>query len=182
MTADLDPLPPSQITGDAGPIQLATGERPLYRASFSPHLLLTHLKVSLVVTNRRVIVQEPHTLFGVIAHGYAEHSSRHEVIAEVVAGDRLSSRKFVWGAGAALFALYALAQLGGLGAFGVLLALALLVAAAAMFLTARVNGVFLRNTGGGLLVAPAGRQQRALVDEAKAAINEILMAAERPGP
>lgn len=168
---------PNPPHGMPSPMSLVPGEQVRYRAEFSPHLILSHLKVHLVATDRRVMVHEPHTLFGVIEHGYLERSSPLPTVCEVTASYRVETRKIIWGIGMVLVGLFLLFTVGG---FVVLGALALFAAAAWQFLTCRVLGVFVRNHGAGVLVARAGRAEQFLVEQAAAALNEVLLTSPEP--
>ncbi|MCK0438491.1 hypothetical protein MUG78_03170 [Gordonia alkaliphila] len=53
------------------PITLLPGEQVIRHAEFTPRLILVYLKTSMVLTNRRLVVSSPNTLFGFIPHGYS---------------------------------------------------------------------------------------------------------------
>jgi hypothetical protein len=159
-------------------IHLTAGERILFRTQFTPHLILSHLKVSVVATNKRLVVQEPNTLFGVISQGYLEKASPLSTITQITAGNAMSGRKLVGGAVSVLAALYFFLGLPG---YGIIVGLALLALAAFLFLSARTVGIFFHNFGGGVLAAPAGHREEPAVEHAKRRINDLLFA-DAPTP
>lgn len=165
---------PRQIHDLPETVVLGEGEVLRYRADFSPYLVMSHLRVTMLLTDRRVIVQRPHTLFGFVPRGYSEQSSPVDAVCEVISGEQVSSRKIASGAFFGLFGLYLLFGLGG--PVGILLGLVLLGCAAFQILSSQSMGVFVRNHGAGILAAPAGRAERAEVDRAKLALSEVLYA------
>lgn len=156
-------------------ITLTQGEVTRFSAEFSPNLILTHLRVAVVLTDRRVIVRRPNTIFGLVPLGYLEQSSPIEHISEFDAGERISTKHLFYGAGAALFGLLSIFA-GALGpmALSAPMGLVLLAVAAYLFLTAHSIGVLFRNHGSGVLEAPAGRNERHLVEQARSRIDDIL--------
>jgi hypothetical protein len=150
-------------------------EHELSRTQFSPHTILTQLKVTLVVTNRRVIVHRPNTLFGIFQCGYVERFSSLAKVAEVTSGDQLSSRKIASGVVCALLAIMMFASQVMPGAIGIVIGLVLLGLAVFEFASARTRGVFVRNVGGGVLAAPAGRMDGSELDRAKQSIEHAVL-------
>lgn len=157
------------------PITLTPGESLRFSTLFSPHLILSHLKVTLVVTDRRVVVRRPNTIFGAIPLGFIEKSTPIRHVSQVTVGEEVSTKKLLYGIGAVLSGLLSL--FGGAfaaGPTGILLGLIMLPLAAYFFLTARELGIWVRNHGAGVLLAPAGGGERQLVEQAGKILNELL--------
>lgn len=158
-------------------IQIVQSEQVRYQAYFSPNLILKHLKVELMLTDKRVVVRSPNTIFGLIPLGYLERSAPLDKVAEVAAGESVSTRKLVYGGLAALFGLLTFVSTGiGIGgaALSLLIGLCAWGFAAYCFLTAHVIGISFRNCGAGVLSAPASRSERPQVEQARAHIHHIL--------
>lgn len=163
------------MTSPAQPA-LLPGESVRYHAALTPRLILKHLKTTLVVTDRRVIVQEPNTLFGLIPMGHLEQSAPLSSVVTVNDGEHTSSRNLLFGSISAFMALYLLIG-GGILALG---ALVFAVIAALLFLTAFHTGISIRTSGGNALQANSGRSERHLVAEAKAQVNFLVFGAAAP--
>ncbi|MGC4934450.1 hypothetical protein ACLQ3C_12285 [Gordonia sp. DT30] len=73
------------------------GERVIYQTKFSPRLILKHLKVTVTLTDERVHISEPHTLFAIFPHGGYCNSVPLHAISDVAAGNTASSRAIMWG-------------------------------------------------------------------------------------
>lgn len=154
-------------------IALMRGETTQIDVSFSPHLILQHLRTRVLLTDRRVIVQWPHTLFGVIPLGYACGSAPLDAINQVNHGHMMRSGRVLAGASALAAGVLTLFA----GSQGVLITLLLFALAAVMFMTARVTGVFF-DTGGNHLLAAAGRgRDTAAVEETAQRVIEAIQVA-----
>lgn len=155
---------------------LVPGEQVRLSETFSPNVILKHLTVTLTVTDRRVIVRQPNTIFGLIPLGYLESTSGLHHIAGVTAGESFSTRRVLYGAAAIIFGLFAL--LGGSFLAGSVISalLGVVLIVFGVYLLAKVHeiGISFRNAGGGALFAPAGRSERARVDQARNHINYLL--------
>lgn len=163
-------------------IEIAPGEVIRYSAQFSPNLLFTHLKTSVVITETRVIVRRPNTIFAIVPMGYIEHTSPIQHISQLSAGEALSSRRVTAGVIAMLLALYAFVVAVSTFPAVLLLAIVFGIVAAVLFLTARSLGVIFRNHGGGDLIATAGRNERARVDDARRTITALWFGDGTPAP
>lgn len=69
------------------PIPLLPGEQVIRHIDFTPRLILTYLKTTMILTNRRVVVSSPNTLFGFIPHGYSVHAAPLETVTDVACGN-----------------------------------------------------------------------------------------------
>jgi len=164
---------------DAPGISLMPGETTKIDVSFSPHLILQHLRTRVLLTDRRVIVQWPHTLFGIIPMGYACGSAPLDAVDQINHGHMMRSGRVLGGIAALLFGLYMLVVPMG-GGISKLLALVVLLVAAAMFATSRVTGIFF-DTGGNHLLAANGRGKdiATVEDTAQRVIEAIQSAHDR---
>lgn len=152
----------------APPIQLLPGERVLQHVEFSPRLILRHLKVTMILSNQRLYVTEPHTLFMFIPHGYYTHTAPLECISDVQAGNQLNSKRATFGGFMCLLAFMSLFV--GMGEISVLIFLLFAAIGAVLMLTARRMAVVARTYGGGVLGAPAGSGDTAIMEMMQAAI------------
>ncbi|WP_107658208.1 variant leucine-rich repeat-containing protein [Nocardia suismassiliense] len=160
---------------DQTSIRLMPGETLRLSTHFSPHLILSHLKVGLVVTDRRVVVHRPNTIFAVIPHGSLEQATPLGKVSEIAVGEAVSTRHLVYGAGSLLVALLALFSAPAIsGVTGFVLGLALLGVSAYFFSTARQFGIWVRNQGGGVLRAPAGHHERRLINAAQNCLETLI--------
>ncbi|MBY6368135.1 variant leucine-rich repeat-containing protein [Rhodococcoides corynebacterioides] len=159
-------------------ITLAPGERARFSEEFSPNIILTQFKTTMVITDRRVIVRQPNAIFGIIPRGYNEQTSPLRHVSQINAGESFSTRKLIQGGLGVIMGLYLTA---GLAAFSPALAvLGLLVIALGAFLlyTAHELGIGFRNHGGGVLFAAASKSERGKVEAAKRAVTDIVFARE----
>ncbi|NMM88184.1 hypothetical protein B2J88_28145 [Rhodococcus sp. SRB_17] len=152
-------------------IAIAPGEVVRFSEQFCPNMILTHLTTTVTLTDKRIIVRRPNTLFGIIPMGYNEHSSPIGHIAQVSAGESFSSKMLAGGAMSTLFALYAFIMPTPIG---VLIGLVLLAIAIVLFLKAHSLAFVIRNSGAGTLVAQAAKSERNKVAYAQAAIRDLL--------
>ncbi len=171
--------PQSATAAEAPGIALMPGETTRLDASFSPHLILQHLRTRVLLTDRRVIVQSPHTLFGIIPMGYACGSAPLDAVDQINHGHMMRSSRVLAGLAALLFGLYLLVLPMG-GGVSKLIAIVMLAVAVAMFATARVTGIFF-DTGGNHLLAAAGRGKDigTIEDTAQRVIEAIQVAHDR---
>ncbi|GAB2659667.1 hypothetical protein GCM10027169_23380 [Gordonia jinhuaensis] len=154
---------------------LAAGEMVRYQGQFTPHMIRAHMKTTVTITDRRVVVNKPHMLFGLIPHGYLEAESPLRHISQLSVGHHTSGRRLVLGVVLGLCALSALWQAVADGDVRYLLAfLVLLVGTIVAVLSATTTGIFFRNTGGGVLVASSGRSELAEAQRARAEIGQLL--------
>ncbi len=155
-------------------------ERVLLHSEFSPHLILKHLKTTMILTDQRVYVHEPHTVLGFIPYGGHQQSAPLERIADVYSGDTTSTRRAMIGGGIVLLGLYTLLAGGYLGGAGAgLVGLIIAAIGVAVFLTARTIGISVRSSGGGALVAHGGSADRAAADRMHAAVTIEATKAQR---
>lgn len=162
-------------------ITIQPGEVVRFSDQFSPNMILTHLKVSVVLTDQRVIVRRPNTLFGIIPKGYSESSSPLRHISQVSAGEFFSSRFLIYAAVLILTGLSAL--FGGAvisGGIGVVIGLIFIGLGVFFFMKAHTIGIAFRNHGAGVLSAEASKTERARVEIAKQAINSLLFGFGQP--
>ncbi|WP_194835927.1 hypothetical protein [Nocardia sp. XZ_19_369] len=160
---------------DQTSIRLMPGETLRLSTHFSPHLILSHLKVGLAVTDRRVVVHRPNTIFAVIPHGSLEQATPLGKVSEIAVGEAVSTRHLVYGAGSLLVALLSLFSAPAIsGVAGFVLGLALLGVSAYFFSTARQFGIWVRNQGGGVLRVPAGHHERRLISAAQSCLETLI--------
>lgn len=145
-------------------------EQVLLHSEFSPNLILKHLKVTMILTNQRVYLHEPHTVLGFIPFGGRQQSVPLECVSDVSSGEHTSSSRAMMGAGAAIFGVLML--LGGAigGSGSALLGLVLIVIGGILMLTARSVAVVVRSTGGGTLTAPGSSADRPATDQMHLAV------------
>ncbi len=160
---------------------LLQDEQIRHQAQFSPNLILTHLKTTLVVTDRRVIVNHPNTVFGVFPKGYTESTSALSDISEVTTGEIHSGREMTYGVGACLVGVMML-FLGIMGsAASFVFGLVLLIVGALLIIGAGSTGISFLNTGGGRLVAVGGKNDRHHVEAAGREVTRLLFSLPTPG-
>lgn len=156
------------MTAAAAQPPLLDGEVVHYHAQFSPRLILKHIKTTVTLTNRRVIVHEPHVIFGFFEHGHflGEIPLRH--VAAISTGNTTSSRRIMWGTFAILLGLLVLGSGAVLQSAGasVLLALILIVIGVIFFATAHSNGIVFRSTGGSTLAAHGSKAELPQIEHA----------------
>ncbi|MDI9914320.1 hypothetical protein [Rhodococcus sp. IEGM 1379] len=152
-------------------IAIAPGEVVRFSEQFCPNMILTHLTTTVTLTDKRIIVRRPNTLFGIIPMGYNEHASPISHIAQVSAGESFSTKLI--GAGT-VFLIWALMSFIGLDVLGTLFGLLQLAIAIACFFKAHHLAFVIRNTGAGTLVAQAAKSERNKVAYAQAAIRDLL--------
>ncbi len=177
----MPPAPPPVSASDTGPIttippsaavyppaasadqgfDLAPGETILHQAYFTPYLLRQHLKSQVLLTDKRLVVSHPMTIFALIPAGYVISSAPYSHVQRLDCGTLISTRRLTVGAALALAALLSLTEPGRLmfgGGFynsdltvtGVLFFLLLAAGAAICFITARKVGMFF-SAGEGLV-------------------------------
>lgn len=156
------------------PITLMPGETLRLSTQFSPYLILTHLKITLVVTDRRVVVRRPNTIFAVIPRGFLEQATPLTRVSEIAAGEAVSTPHLFFGTGSLLAGLLSLFGALVPDVAGRLVGLVLLGISAYLLLTSMHIGIWVRNHGGGVLRAPAGHNERRLVDEARKCLEALL--------
>lgn len=156
------------MTAAAAQPPLLQGEVVEYHAQFSPRLLLKHIKTTVTLTNRRVIVHEPHVIFGFIEHGHflGEIPLRH--VAQISTGNTTSSRRVMWGTILLIAGLSCLVGGGSIGLSGVpvLLGLILIIVGVVFFATAHSNGIVFRSTGGSVLAAHGSKSELPQIEQA----------------
>ncbi|UEA57821.1 hypothetical protein LK459_14530 [Gordonia otitidis] len=166
------------MTAAAAQPPLLQGETVQFHAQFSPRLILKHIKTTVTVTNRRVVVHEPHVIFGFIEHGHylGEIPLRH--VAQISTGNTTSSRRLMIGTACVLLGVVFFMSGLALGAsgspFAVLLALILIVAGVIFFATAHSNGIVFRSTGGSALVAHGSKSELPQIDHAGHIIGSLI--------
>ena len=60
------------MTAPATQPVLVEGETVRFQTQFTPHVIFSHLKTTVTITDRRVVVHHPNQLFGVIPSGYLQ--------------------------------------------------------------------------------------------------------------
>ncbi|MCH5643968.1 MULTISPECIES: hypothetical protein [unclassified Gordonia (in: high G+C Gram-positive bacteria)] len=159
------------------PIQtpLVMGESVRFQTQFTPHMILTHLKTTVTITDRRVMVHRPHQLFGVIPSGYLLEEAPLRHISNVTSGSATSTRRVLYGLsslGMALFFFFS--SYSELGRFVIVLGLIFLVIAVVCFATAHSNGVVFHSTGGGILAAHGARSETPQIQQTAVEIGRLI--------
>jgi hypothetical protein len=163
-------------------IALLPHERQLYEATFAPKLLAPHLLTYLTVTDKRIIVRHPNTIFGFVPLGYFMSSAPHSSVEQVDSGMNMHSTKVLGGGAALLSGLWLiLTSFGGYQgvAAGVLL-MGLIIGGLgfALLLTAKAVGVFI-HTGGAAMHAFARGNQLAEVQRSAQTVTALLLETEK---
>lgn len=126
----------------ASEVAIMPAETPIRSVDFHPNLILRHLSQSIVVTDKRVVVRVPRTIFVFFVLGYLEKSVTWDSVDTVMSGRWVNGRRLALGVLVVLFALFqmfgsvlllgrfGLSYLGGFGV-GRLLSGMLLLALAA---------------------------------------------------
>ncbi|KAA8884959.1 hypothetical protein F3087_31870 [Nocardia colli] len=156
------------------PITLMPGETLRLSTRFSPYVILTHLTITLVVTDRRVVVRRPNTIFAVIPRGFLEQATPLAQVSEIATGAAVSTPHLFFGTGSLLAGLLSLFGVLVPDVAGRFVGLVLLGISAYLLLTSMHTGIWVRNHGGGVLRAPAGHKERRLVDEARKCLDASL--------
>jgi len=157
-TANVTPaaqVPPANL------VPLVQGEKLLFRAEFTPHPILRHLKTKLVITDRRVVTRQPMTWFVFFRKGFHQSACPLEHISQFSYGDRNHGRRLVT---------------------GILLCLTLFGLPMGVYylLTLRSITLSIRATGAGLVMTEADRKELPMVEAAARVIDAILYAAGPP--
>ena len=71
----------------APPINLLPGESVLKHSVFTPYLIRAHLKTTMILTDQRVVVSRPNTIFWFIPHGHTTQAAPLEAVSDVSCGD-----------------------------------------------------------------------------------------------
>ncbi len=168
-------------------IGLLPDERQLYEARFAPRLWAPHLESAVTVTDKRVIVRHPQTIFALFPFGYFVSSSPHSSIEQVDSGMRVDTRRVLVGTTLLLLAAYLAwsnwryLEAGYYETEAVvawIVALAALLAALGCFFTARRVGVFI-HTGGSSMTALARGSQLREVQASANMVNKLLLETEQ---
>ena len=164
-------------------IAMMPAEAGIRWAEFHPHLVFKHLDQSIVVTDKRVVVRVPRTVFSVFILGYLERSVTWDNVDTVVSGRGVDTKRLVVGSIMLMFALMLLVSGGGylfmgtmgVGIFQALLTLAFGLIGLLVVLSAfgRVVGV-ITSSGQALLVDVGGSE--GLEMEATASLLKIASA------
>lgn len=147
-----------------------------FEQRFTPRMFLTHLKTTVVVTDRRVLVYHPRVIFGVVEHGYAKGEIPLRHVAQISSGTTTSTGRILGAIGCLVLALglFTGSTLLVSEGLGVLIGLVLLGAAAFLFLSAHTNGVVFTSTGGRALVASGSKAELPAIEQAAAEIGTLL--------
>ncbi|MFT4125364.1 MAG: hypothetical protein QM662_03945 [Gordonia sp. (in: high G+C Gram-positive bacteria)] len=160
------------------------GERIIHQSVFSPALFLKHLnQVIVVLTDQRVYIAYPHTLFLVIPFGGVERSIPLESIADVGHGRHADTKVYVYGISTIVLGmtvLFGVASLLGGGA--VLLGLLLVIGGGLYLVTGNSQRLLVGSNGGALLAAPAGSAEVAQLKTMQQAILAEVARVRRQGP
>ncbi|MDI9602983.1 MAG: zinc-ribbon domain-containing protein [Acidobacteriota bacterium] len=163
-------------------ITLLPQERQLYEASFAPKLLAPHLLTYLTVTDKRVIVRHPNTIFGFVPLGYFMSSAPHSSVQQVDSGMNMRSTKVLGGGAALLMGLWfifsAFGGYRGVDPVSLLMGLIIGGAGIAVLLTAKAVGVFI-HTGGAAMHALARGNQLAEVQRSAQTVTALLLETEK---
>lgn len=114
-------------------VEITRSETVIRAVDFHPNLLMRHLDESIVVTDKRVVVRVPRTVFVFFVLGYFERSVTLDNVDTVLAGRRVRSLRLASGLVILLVGLFgvlsSLARAFSFGFVGVVTALVMMVVA-----------------------------------------------------
>ncbi len=142
-------------------IRFQHGESILREAWFSPKILFPHLQTLVLLTDQRVVIRHPHTIFGMIPLGYWETSAKLSAVSTIGAGTRVRTERLLMGAVGVLFGAFQLfSSFGyyGAGAWGLLMALVIFGVSAYLLVSARVTGLIVFSDGESFAAAARGSE------------------------
>ncbi len=188
VTSAASVVPPSPAS-TLPALALLPGETILHDESFSPSMILPHLKSRIVLTNVRVIGHRPNTLFGVIPFGYFASSAPLSAIEQVDSGVRTRTRRLVWGAVLVLLGFLEIVGAGLLSSMldlfdsgrgvAIFFGLILLAIGVVLILSAKIVGVFATTGSESVWAAGRGHEQARLETTAQV-ITEAVISHEDP--
>ena len=135
------------------------------------------------MTDKRIIVRHPNTLFGFFPLGYVVSSAPHSSVEQVDSGMHVHSGRIMLGTLSLLFALYVvffekLSIYGSMQWTNVIMFVVSVVVALACFATAKKVGIII-HTGGSAMFALARGRQQGDVQAAAQVVNRLLLEAEK---
>lgn len=157
-------------------IFLAPGEKGIYSISFRPNLLLFWLKSTFLITNKRIAVKAPNTIFGVIPLGYEENAMPMGSVAGVTSSVEVKAGRLI-GFGLLSLLFLALTFSDGFSFFFFLLFLIF----GALAGNAILAGLTVTNNGGGKSTATVSILDKAALDQFKNKANEYIYSASTGG-
>jgi len=155
---------------------LLQGETIYHQTQFTPSAVTPHLKTTVTVTDRRVIVHRPQTIFGFIERGYLLEETPLRHVTEVTSGNTTSTRHITYGSAAVFVGFMALMMSMGspIGGASVLFTLICLGVGAVFFLTAHRNALVIRNTGSGTLSAYGSKTETPAIADTAVKLGELI--------
>ena len=155
---------------------LAPGEKGLHSVSLRPNLLLFWLKSKFLVTNKRIVVKHPNTLFGIIPLGYEETAMPMGSVAGVQATVAVKTARLVVFGLLFLFCFFAMFDSDNKFLFFVLSLFFFALAANAI-----LAGLTVTNNGGGKSQVTVSILDKARLEEFKNKANEYIYSASVGG-
>lgn len=162
-------------------ILLAPGENGLHGRTFRPNLVLFWLRSNILVTNRRLAVNAPNTILGVIPLGNEERSMPIGAIAGVTSSLSVKAGRLVIFGILALVFLFSFFGMVGDDPAVALFFLLVAVVFGAMAANAVVAKLTITNNGGGTSEVTVSALEKAGLDEFKSRANEIIYSAGPAG-
>ncbi|WP_210726558.1 hypothetical protein [Corynebacterium endometrii] len=161
-------------------IMLAPGEKGLHSVSLRPNLLLFWLKSKFLVTNKRIVVKHPNTLFGIIPLGYEETAMPMGSVAGVQATVAVKTARLVFFGLLFIFCFFAMfdSQYDSDGKFLFFVMSLFFFALAA---NAILAGLIVTNNGGGKSQVTVSIMDKARLEEFKNKANEYIYSASVGG-
>ncbi|WP_075693064.1 hypothetical protein [Corynebacterium sphenisci] len=160
-------------------IHLAPGENGVFGERFRPNLVLFWLKSNMTVTNRRLAIKAPNTIFGVIPLGYEERSIPMGAIAAVTASLSVKIGRLI-GFGL-LTVLWLVLLIEVDHARSRFLFFVLLLLSAALAANAIVSKLTVTNAGGGTTEATVSALEQAKLETFQRQLNEYVYSAGPAG-
>ncbi|MEI2775072.1 MAG: hypothetical protein V9G19_03685 [Tetrasphaera sp.] len=174
----------AELYSGAPEVGLMPGERQLYQVNFAPRLLAPHLLTLLTVTDKRIVVRHPNTIFGIFPLGYVVSSAPHSSVEQITSGMHLRSRNILIGCSALLVMCYLLKEVwtyhwyGMTQATPLLISLGALVVGVGFLLTGKRVGITI-HTGGSAMFALARGNQLRDVQASAHVVNRLLLEVEQ---
>lgn len=163
-------------------ILLAPGEQGLEARKVRPNLVLFWLNTTLMITNKRIAVKYPNSLFGIIPLGFEENSMPMGSIAGVQTSLRVKIWRVILGGILALWCLVEFLDALSDGDVGVAFLWGLATAFfAAIALTGIQSGLVITNNGGGKIRLGVSFLDKQPLEDFKNKANEFIYSASTGG-
>ncbi|KQB83097.1 hypothetical protein [Corynebacterium oculi] len=170
----------SQVASESD-IILAPGEKGLYARKFRPTLTLFWLRTTMVVTNKRILIRYPNTVFGIIPLGFEEMAMPVGSVAGVTTSQKVKFGQLLFsGLLALVFVLVGFGQIAGNVGLGFILILL-----GGFFTASALNAISssfaVTNSGGGRNECTVSILDKDKLTQFKNKVNEIIYSASSGG-